>query len=386
MFSPTGQGGIDLEASTSTEQPKQERKNTVDSDIDDENFKNTGIGSVSPGIESYIGKNIPILILITIKLLSQHITGFLILIACYVGSRACNNKVRLFDRRTVDKFQTVRSEALLVISIMVINLALLFHVIEKEDGGKNVLFFVPVIQKLKKYYKNLKKKIPFFLNLVISTMSDRILTIFWLIVLSQFWMQFLEMVLKASVATFIPVSYHRKGFLYSFIQNSLTLYRWLLPMPQICAYLWSTKSVTNSHSFYASCFDLLLIFIYLAVKLLRIKDYVIGAYKSLLATLSSKEICEKISSDLPENQLCGISHVPLSRKDNGDLPVRITNVKNETNIVSEKALYSWLNLTSRDTKSLKCPITLEDLVYSNGENTNGVYRASSSTSYHIFLM
>jgi len=364
MFSPTVQGGIDLEAGP-IEKPKQERKNTVDSDIDDENFKNTGIGSVSPGIESYIGKNIPILILITIKLLSQHITGFLILIACYVGSRACNNKVRLFDRRTVDKFSTVRSEALLVISMMVLNLALLFHVIEKEDGGKNVLFFVPVI----------------------STMSDRILTIFWLIVLSQFWMQFLEMVLKASVATFIPVSYHRKGFLYSFIQNSLTLYRWLLPMPQICAYLWSTKSVTNTHSIYASCFDLLLIFIYLVVKLLRIKDYVVGAYKSLLATLSSKEICEKISSNqFPEDQLCGISHVPLSRKENGDQPVRIKNVKNETNIVSEKALYSWLNLTSRDTTSLKCPITLEDLVYSNGENTNGVYRASSSTSYHIFLM
>jgi len=367
MFSPTTtEGGIDLEAGSS-ERPtckQDQRKSTVDSDIDDENFKNTGIGSVSPGIESYIGKNIPILILITIKLLSQHITGFLILIACYVASRAFNNKIRLLDRRTVDNYATVRSEALLMISMIIVNLALLFHVIEKEDGGKNVLFFVPVI----------------------STMSDRILTIFWLIVLSQFWMQFLEMVLKASVATFIPVSYHRKGFLYSFIQNSLTLYRWLLPMPQICAYLWSTKSVTNSHSLYASCFDLLLIFIYLAVKLIRIKDYVVGAYKSLLATLSSKEICEKVSTDLPDNQLCGISHVPLSRKENGDQPVRITNVKNEKHIVSVKALYAWLNLTSRDTTSLKCPITLEDLVYSNGENTNGVYRASSSTSYHIFLM
>lgn len=319
---------------------------------------------MSPGIESYIGKNIPILVLITIKLLSHHITGFLMLIACYIGSRACNNKVRIFDRRTIDKSSIVKSEALIIISMMVINLALLFSVIEKEDGGKNVLFFVPVIE----------------------TMSDRILTIFWLIVLSQFWVQFLEMTMKATVATIIPISFHRKGFLYSLIQNGLTLYRWLLPMPQICAYLWSTKSATNSHSFSASIFDLLLILVYLIIKLIRIKEYLLGAYKSLLATLSSKEICEKVAAETVAGELCPISHVPFSRTERGDKPVKITNVKNEKYVVSEKALYAWLNLTSQETTSLKCPITLEDLVYSNGENTNGAYRASSSTSYHIFLM
>jgi len=337
-----------------------------ESDDDEDKFGGVNVNSINPSIESYIGKNIPILILITIKLLSQHITGFLILIACLVGSRASNNKVRLYDRRTVDSSSTVKTEALSIICLMIINLYLLFIVIEKEDGGKNVLFFIPVIE----------------------TMSDRLLTIIWLIVLSQFWVQFLEITLKAIVAAILPISFHRKGFVYCFIQNGLTLYRWLLPMPQICTYLWSTQQHTTitTHSWYASLFDLLLILVYLVVKFLRIKDYVIGAYKSLLAILSSKEICERVAAESVVNDICPISHVPFSRTERGDKPVRIKNVSQKTHVVSEKALYCWLNLTSQDTKTLKCPVSLEDLVYSNGENTHGVYRAGTSTSYHIFLM
>lgn len=117
----------------------QNQQDDPNADSDDENFHGVNVGHINPGIENYVGKNIPILVLITIKLLTQHITGFVIIIACFIASRCANERVRLFDRRSVQNRRSSVIETMSIILLMVVNLCLLYVVIEKEDGGVNVI-------------------------------------------------------------------------------------------------------------------------------------------------------------------------------------------------------------------------------------------------------
>ena len=75
----------------------------------------------------------------------------------------------------------------------------------QEDGSRNVILFKPII----------------------SEYNDNLFTIIWIIVLSQFFVQFLEIISKASLAL-VNVSHARKGYLYGVLKYTMTTYRWIL--------------------------------------------------------------------------------------------------------------------------------------------------------------
>lgn len=254
--------------------------------------------NMQPGVENYVGKNIPVLILIVVKLLTQHITGFLIVIACFVASRAANERVRLFDRRNVSGRGNVQLEAIGIVAGLSLNLYLLFRVIMQEDGSRNVILFKPII----------------------SEYNDNLFTIIWIIVLSQFFVQFLEIISKASLAL-VNVSHARKGYLYGVLKYTMTTYRWILPIPQICAYLWSsTSKTTDAHTWTSAIFDVILIIIYVGFKVFRIKQYVVSWFHSFKLAISPISVGESITAEQIKNhkyKICPISHLPFSFSEPG---------------------------------------------------------------------
>lgn len=324
--------------------------------------------NMQPGVENYVGKNIPVLILIVVKLLTQHITGFLIVIACFVASRAANERVRLFDRRNVSGRGNVQLEAIGIVAGLSLNLYLLFRVIMQEDGSRNVILFKPII----------------------SEYNDNLFTIIWIIVLSQFFVQFLEIISKASLAL-VNVSHARKGYLYGVLKYTMTTYRWILPIPQICAYLWSsTSKTTDAHTWTSAIFDVILIIIYVGFKVFRIKQYVVSWYHSFKLAISPISVGESITAEQIKNhkyKICPISHLPFSFSEPGARPVLITTVDGVKNIVSEQALYCWLNLQGANKKGFICPITEGQLeVLGSNQENKSTYRSSCTTSFHVFLM
>jgi len=381
--------------------------NSVNSqnDEDAENIQQQNCQNRSDSyFESYVAKNIPVLILITIKLLTQHITGFLSVIACVLASRCANDRVSLFNRRSVRGRVPMQIEAFGVILALLFNQYLLYKVIMREDGGANVLAFKPVVNK-----------------------NNEILEIFWLILVSQFWIQLVEISFKAIVSS-INIPLNRRGHCYSLAQNLLTLYRWLLPVPQICSYLWSTskqnfdlldskiqnntlttipsntntfKSAINSasidHTVFSAIFDIILIIIYTIFKAYGMKNYIINLYKSFQLILKPMKIGDFVNeSAILQYKLCPISHLPYNWQNYGERPINITNASGVTNTVSEQGLYCWLSLQGNQTKNnddvnvkdgFKCPITGEPLRVGAADSIEAKnYLASSDTNYSIFLM
>lgn len=354
--------------SKTCQHPKQ------DNEDDDDQFNATN-NSFNHGtyFENYIAKNIPVFILVTIKLLTQHITGFLIIIACFVGSRCANDRVKLFDRRSVNGRSAKMMEAVSVISLLLINEYLLYKVILKEDGGSNVLLFKPISEKY----------------------ADAILTVFWLILISQFFIQLVEITLKATLSL-LKIPFNKRGYSYNIIKNLLTLYRWILPMPQICAYLWSINTVNNvNRTWFSILFDILLIIIYLVFKLYMSKDYAVNLYKSIILIFKPVVVGSFISeSAIIREKLCPVTHLPFNSQNYGERPVNITNASGIQNVVSEGGLYTWLNLqttlstalnNSANPKCFICPITGENLKV-NDETDCKNYLSSCDTNFHIFLM
>ena len=76
--------------------------------------------------ETYISNNLLILGLISIKLLTQHITGFLVIIGCIATAFTANNRVKLFDRRCVNGRGSIQIEAIGVIVALGVNQYLLY--------------------------------------------------------------------------------------------------------------------------------------------------------------------------------------------------------------------------------------------------------------------
>lgn len=130
----------------------------------------------------------------------------------------------------------------------------------------------------------------------------------------------------------LSIPFNRRGYSYSLIKNCLTLYRWILPMPQICAYLWSssqslTKHSTNpdpnipdeeimvnsAHTWFSSLFDILLIITYVVFKGFGIREYAVNLYKSFILLLSPFKIGEYVGEHaILESKICPISHLPFS--------------------------------------------------------------------------
>jgi len=333
--------------------------------------------NIQPGVENYVGKNIPVLILITVKLLTQHITGFLIVIACFVASRCANERVRLFDRRCVNGRGTIQLESLGIMAGMALNLYLLFKVIMQEDGSRNVLVFQPV-----------------------RVQNDNLFLILWIVILSQFFIQFIEITCKAILAMF-HLNHARRGYLYGVLKYTMTTYRWILPMPQICSYLWSSSGETimnklpgegmSTHTWSGAIFDILLIVVYVVFKLVRIKAYLVSMFHSFKLAISPVMVGEMLSESDPSTQLngkiCPISHLPFSFTDIGARPILIKTVNGASNVVSEQALYCWLNMQGVNKNGFVCPITSEPLEVINGNTENkSTFRSSCTTSFHIFLM
>ena len=417
------------EPTTTTNQSSsksQKEHNIHDEDIiNHEGTLQSGSNGIS-WTDNYVVKNIPILILLSIKLLTQHITGFLVIIGCLLASRAANDRVKLFDRRCVEGRAMLIAEALLIILVLAFDKYLLYKLIMAEDGGANVLVLVPVT----------------------GIYSANILNIFWLIIVSQFFLHLVEISLKAVFSAIFMIPFNRRGYFYSLIKNSLTFYRWILPMPQICAYLWSSSKESNplapgnidnpssfsAHSWFSFMFDIILITIYLAFKLYGIKEYAINFYKSMLLIFNPLNIGEYVKNDqsILQTKVCPISHLPFNFNKYGEKPINITNLSNQTFVVSEQGLYCWLNLQSemdmapqQSSSSLKsqsdnqnsssdsksngtsnsknndnnsstsaflCPITMEPLRLSSSANNSSShteaksYLSSADTSYHVFLM
>ena len=93
-------------------------------------------------------------------------------------SRSANNRVRLFDRRCVNGRRSIQLEAIIIILALAGNQYLLHQVIKREDGGVNVLVLQPVH----------------------GIAAANILTVFWLIVVSQFFIHLVEISLKATMS------------------------------------------------------------------------------------------------------------------------------------------------------------------------------------------
>merc|ERR1719220_1291557 len=193
-------------------------------------------------IVNYFFKNSIIIALLILKLLTQHITG------CLLASYSANERVKLFDRRSISGRRSTQMEAVMIILALGFNQYLLHRVIMAEDGGANVLVLQPVG----------------------GIYSANFFTILWLIIVSQFFVNLVEISLKATLSL-LSIPFNRRGYSYSLIKNLLTLYRWILPMPQICAYLWSSsqssvipqedseETSSHTHGLISSIFDIILI-------------------------------------------------------------------------------------------------------------------------------
>lgn len=365
--------------SSSTKNGQTLRKACSSHEKSDDEDSNVGPArnNIQPGVENYLGKNIPVLILITVKLLAQHITGFLIVIACFVASRCANERVRLFDRRCVNGRGTIQLEALGIMSGLALNLYLLFRVIMQEDGSRNVLLFQPV-----------------------RVQNENLFLILWIVILSQFFIQFIEITCKAFLAL-MNLSHARRGYLYGVLKYVMTTYRWILPMPQICSYLWSSSGERmmsklpgagmTSHTWSAAVFDILLIIVYVVFKLVRIKQYLLAMFHSFKLAISPIYVGESPTdsevSALVNGKICPLSHLPFSMSLPGARPVRIKSITGHSNIVSEQALYCWLNLQGVNKTGFICPVTGETLEVANANSENkSTFRSSCTTSFHVFLM
>nr|XP_022340528.1 RING finger and transmembrane domain-containing protein 1-like [Crassostrea virginica]XP_022340529.1 RING finger and transmembrane domain-containing protein 1-like [Crassostrea virginica] len=272
------------------------------------------------------------LVILSLKLLSQHFLGFFVFLAMFGTHVYANMSMQKVVHQSSLRNSSCRGlilSFLWIITFLSANIAVVLYAFKEEMLWNVLLFCMPVLPRL--------------------TVWDYL----WMVLVTDFILKFSTIIIKAFLSL-LPFGHKRRGKMYMVVENVMQLYRLLTPIIPWFHFLYDDQGIV---------LGIILVALYFLMKIFQFLAKVLEVLKSFKSFMSDVSYGSRPSSS--EVKLCG-ENCPICQDDYKD-PIKLAC----KHIFCENCVSMWFD------REKTCPMCRAQI------HTESPMWKDGSTSIHI---